>query len=131
MRRLGLTALMSLAVWGAAVAAPFTTFEKDVPRNTPTKINGFYNANLKCVSDRVKIVIKRQPLHGKVEIKYANDYPNYPKVDSYYACNKVKVLITQVWYVPAADFVGKDAVSLFIAYSGGFKKDELIALNVH
>ena len=98
----------------AQESAPLTS-NKVVLADTRTLILAVTALNPDCtLFGAMKIRVRKDAQHGKVEIVDEGGFPNYPPGNPRSVCNRREVQMTKIYYTGAADYDGKDMVDVEI-----------------
>jgi hypothetical protein len=93
------------------------------------KFNAYYAVTPECTSaGPMTVKVVKAPEHGSLKIEDGEGYPNYDKDNVRFACNKVKVPVTQLVYTSNPNYVGQDTITLDAWGPGGrfFHQDFVI-----
>jgi hypothetical protein len=86
---------------------------REVHSGTKTKIGYQVNLTPDCVeSAKIELTVVNGPGHGKVTTQPGTTYPNFPKENVRFVCNRQAVPSVDVMYQSDADFHGKDVFTL-------------------
>ena len=59
------------------------------------------------------------PSHGSVSLSRGKDYSGFPQSNPISKCNVEARPSTQIWYTPAAGYLGTDAFEVLVIYPSG------------
>lgn len=87
---------------------------------TTQQTNFYYSVNPDCTSGGIPAVkIKQAPSHGTVEIQEGSVYPEFPRSNQNFLCNKTKTPGVIVTYTSEAAYKGEDAFVLETVFPHG------------
>lgn len=114
----------------APAQSSLRTFNKTVPADATTTVEGLFYPNPDCTSRPSTIHITQQPVHGTAAVVQRDDYPNYPPANPRSACNKTKMQGSFVEYTPQPGFTGSDFMAVELFSDTGQAREEKLSITV-
>lgn len=104
-------------VWSSAASAQ-PTF--NVAAGHDVKISSWVSVNPDCASTgQIVMRITQAPQHGRVSIRNAGIFPNFPSSNVRSICTARRVRGVEAYYRPESGYLGFDAVGLEMISPGG------------
>ncbi len=94
--------------------------DRSVASGYPLILSNLYSTNPDCTSSgKIVVRVTRSPEHGKVTVRDAGVFPNFPESNIRSACNRRRVPGVQVIYVSQRGYTGPDFVGLQVNFPMG------------
>lgn len=94
--------------------------EKIVVSGQPLILYGAYATNPDCTSaGQVVVRVVQSPEHGRVNIRQAGVFPNFPESNPRSICNRRRVNGMKATYVSQRGYVGSDLAILEVFFPAG------------
>jgi len=112
-----LAGLLSSVAWPGAASAQ-TTF--NVATGHEVKVSSWVSINPDCTpTGQIVMRVTQAPQHGRVSIRNAAVFPNFPSSNVRSVCNRRRVPGVEAHYRPESGYLGFDSVSLEMISPGG------------
>ena len=93
---------------------------RTVPAEHKLRVDFFYAINPDCsLIGLADVRVLEQPHDGDVVVENGTGFPNFPRENQRYECNKLKSEGVSVLYEPRPGFKGSDSVMLDIIFPRG------------
>jgi hypothetical protein len=94
-----------------------STVARGVDSGTRQTIDDYYSVEPDCGNPGYpEIKILHMPAHGIVATENGATYPNFPKDNVRYECNKKKVASSEVFYTSNPGYHGRDSFTLQVRF---------------
>jgi len=122
----------ALALAGLIVAASAAHAQTLVAiAGHPVRFYQAYSTNPDCTSSgQVVVRITQAPEHGRVTVKNANVFPNFPASNIRSVCNRRRVAGVVVQYVSERGYTGVDQAAIQVVYLTGTSRTFSASLTV-
>jgi hypothetical protein len=119
-----LTGLVMLS--DAALAQSYT-----VAADHQARVYYTYSTNPDCTSfGQVIVRLTQAPQHGRVTIRNATVYPNFPASNIRSVCNRRRVPGVEAHYIPERGYTGPDSVSFETIFPDGLYRQSTATISV-
>jgi hypothetical protein len=83
-------------------------------------VNWAISLNPDCTSQGQSVMrLTQAPQHGRITIRNASLYPNYPSSNSRNVCNTRRVPGVEAYYQPESGYIGFDSAGFEIIFPNG------------
>jgi hypothetical protein len=84
------------------------------------KVYWAYSLNPDCTPNgQIVVRLTQQPQHGRIAIRNARLFPNYPSSNIRYVCNTRRVPGIEAYYHPASGYIGFDTAAFESIFPNG------------
>ena len=120
-----------LIVVGLLLSMASAQADKVVASGRPLQLYRAYSTNPDCTSaGAVVLRVVQPPAHGRVSIRQAGVFPNFPESNPRNVCNRRRVPGVQAIYTSQRGYLGPDSVVLQVLFPAGRGSNVSIAINV-